>query len=36
MLWRMFWIDVLWKRLEVVAKRMMSLATIELLFKMQE
>ena len=36
MLSRLFWVGVLWDQLEVVAKGMMPLAAIELLFKMQE
>ena len=36
MLWRLFWGGVLWDPLEGVAKGMMTLAAIELLFKMQE
>ena len=35
-LWRLFWGGVLWDTLEIVANRIMSLAAIELLFKMQE
>ena len=34
--WRLFWGGVLWDPLEGVAKGMISLAAIELLFKMQE
>ena len=36
MLWRLFWGGVLWDSMEGVAKGIIPLATIELLFKMQE
>ena len=36
MLWRLLWVGVLWKQLDVVGKGMMSLVATELLSEMEE